>query len=127
MPVPIDHFHRSPPVPIHDLTDARATLEQRGRGMMPKVVQPHTGHARICARTDEGSRDGVRVVWPLASRVRREDVTRGIESGVALLGSRISSLPVSFLQLHRLRTDSDATDVTRLRPLDLASDRNSND
>jgi hypothetical protein len=59
----IDHFHRSPPVSIHDLTDARATFEQCGRGMMPKVVQPHTRHAR----TDEGSRDGVRGLPQLAA------------------------------------------------------------
>jgi hypothetical protein len=41
--VTVDQFNCSPPVPIHDFADACVLLQQRGGGIMPKIVQPHPG------------------------------------------------------------------------------------
>jgi hypothetical protein len=67
------------------------------------------------------------VVRPLARWVGREYVAGGLEFGAALLGSNIGSLLAGLEKFHCLRTDGDAAYVTRLRPFDLTSARNSGD
>ena len=87
MPVPIDHLYGPPAGSIHDLAYACSTLEKRRGGMLSQIVQPHSRHARFRARSNEGPRDRVRVVRPLARRVGRENVGRRLDPGAAPLGS----------------------------------------
>ena len=125
MPVPIDHFNGPPAVSIHNLTHARSALQQRRRGMVPEIVEPHSRHARFLASSDKGPRDRVQIVRTLAYRVGREYVRRGSRARCRTSSAHVRSFPVSLQELRRLRTDGDATALARLGSFDLGFPRNS--